>query len=209
MIDDARRPDSESEFDEPVFSSDKEVSPENETESSTDSAPDSTVLPAPKPPVEPVAESPNISELEVPGIDEPVFASSDEPDESHETAQQPELTESEYESPELEFSTSAPVYDELAPEESFENNVDEQGFDSQDASAAGTGWVNIASDTETAEEPRLETEYNFFDETPAAEVAAAPPPHPQIGTNGPRLGTRWNCASLDRRTGMAGHITVD
>ena len=185
MTDDTRRPDSETDFDEPVFSSDEAELAENQTESSADDTPDSTPLPAPGLPVEPVPESPIDSEIDVPGIDEPVFASGGEPDESYGTAQQHESPETVYEPPEIEFSSNAPAFDALKSDESLESNFDGQDVGPQDSSAAGSDWVNIAPDSESTEEHRPETEYNFFDETPAAEVAAAPPPTRKLGRTGP------------------------
>ena len=175
MIDDTRRPDSETDFDEPVFSSDEEEPAENQMESSADDAPDSTPLP----------ESPVESEIDVPGIDEPVFASGGEPDESYGTSQHQEPPETVYEPPEVEFSANAPAFDELKSEETFEGSFDGQVVDPQDSSVAGSDWVNTAPDSESTEQPRPETEYNFFDETPAAEVAAAPPPTRKLGRTGP------------------------
>ncbi|MYC95037.1 MAG: hypothetical protein F4X14_08690 [Caldilineaceae bacterium SB0661_bin_32] len=185
MIDDTRRPDSETDFDEPVFSSDEDVPAENRTESSADDTPDPTSLPAPGLPVEPVPESPVDPEVDVPGIDEPVFASGRETDESSGTAQRQESPETVYEPPEVEFSAGASAFDELKSDEPFDSSFDGQDVLPQDSSVAGTDWVNIAPDSESPEEPLPETEYNFFDETPAAEVAAVPPPTRKLGRTGP------------------------
>lgn len=216
MIDDTRRPDSETDFDEPVFSSDEEESAENQTESSADDTPDSTPLSAPGLPVEPVPESPVDSEVDVPGIDEPVFASGSEPADSYGTAQQHESAETAYEPPEIEFSAGAPAYDELNSGETFESGFDGQDVDPQESSVAGTDWVNIAPDSESPELPRQETEYNFFDETPAAEVAASPPPTRKLGRTGPVwvlggitlvliAGVVW--LGITRFTGSEGSVT--
>ena len=200
MIDDTRRPDSETDFDEPVFSSDTEEPAQNPAESSPDDNPNPATLPAPGHPVEPVPESPLDSESDVPGIDEsgtdklgtdqtdfdePVFASGGEADEPYETAQPHESPETIHEPPEIEFSAGAPAFDEMKPDETFESGFDRQDVGPQDTSDAGTDWVNIAPDPGSAEESRPETEYDFFDETPAAEVAAAPPPSRKLGRTGP------------------------
>lgn len=190
MIDETRRPDSETDLEEPVFASEEEGSPESQTESSSDDTPDSTSLPGPGAPAEPLAETRIESEVDVPGadvqgIEEPVFASGAEPDETYETGQPQELPESVYEPPEVEFSASGPAYDALKSEEAFDGGFDGQDDDRQDSPVAGTDWVNVAPDSDSTEEARLETEYNFFDETPAAEVAAAPPPTRKLGRTGP------------------------
>ena len=185
MIDETRRPDSETDLEEPVFASEEEGSPESQTESSSDGTPDSTSLPEPGAPAEPLAETRIETEVDVPGIDEPVFASGAEPEETYEIGQQQESPESDYEPPEVEFTASAPEFEAWNSEESFEGSFDGQDDDRQDSPVAGTDWVNVAPDSESTEEARLETEYNFFDETPAAEVAAVPPPTRKLGRTGP------------------------
>ena len=185
MIDETRRPDNETDSDEPVFASEEGESAENPTEPNSDDTPDSTPLPAPGLPAEPLAETPVESEIDVPGIDEPVFASGGEPEEAYDTGQQQESPESIYGPPEVEFSASAPAFDALKSEEPFDGSFDGQDDDRQDSSVAATDWVNVAPDSEPTEEARLETEYNFFDETPAADVAAVPPPTRKLGRTGP------------------------
>ncbi len=195
MIDDTRRPDSETDFDEPVFSSDAEEPAQNQAESSPDDNPYPATLSAPGHPVEPDLKSPLDSESDVPGIDEsgtdetdfdePVFASGGAPDERYETAQPRESQETVYAPPEVEFSASAPEFDEIKPDETFASGFDRQDDGPRDTSVAGTDWVNIAPDSGSTEMPRSETEYDFFDETPAAEVAAVPPPTRKLGRTGP------------------------
>ncbi len=181
MSDDTRRPDSEVE--EPVFSSDDQDYAESDSESNSDIDPGTDVASDPE----------SLPETDLPGkvastalaMEEPVFSSagessvwqeSEHPQEVHAASDQP----ANWESP---IDESDRVGEYLGP--SFGNELEEPDFDAQASSAADGSWVNVAPDSETAVEARPATEYNYFEETPAAEVAAAPPPTRKLGRTGP------------------------
>ena len=128
---------------------------------------------------------PEEMESAVSDLEEPVFSASGESGDAQETGLQQEVPEASDEPLEREFPPIEPVDVEEVTGKSIANEFEERDFHSQAAAAADSSWVNIAPDSETTEEPRPETEYNFFDETPAAEVAAAPPPTRKLGRTGP------------------------
>ena len=128
---------------------------------------------------------PEVMESAVSDLEEPVFSASGESGDAQETGLQQEVPEASDEPLEREFPPIEPVDVEEVTGKSIANEFEERDFHSQAAAAADSSWVNIAPDSETTEEPRPETEYNFFDETPAAEVAAAPPPTRKLGRTGP------------------------
>ncbi len=128
---------------------------------------------------------PKEMESAVSDLEEPVFSASGESGDARETGLQQEVPEASDEPLEREFPPIEPVDVEEVTGKPIENEFEERDFHSQAAAAADSSWVNIAPDSETTEEPRPETEYNFFDETPAAEVAAAPPPTRKLGRTGP------------------------
>lgn len=184
MIDDTRRPDNEPEFDEPVFSTDEEASAENEPASGPDFSPDSTVFPEP--------EFQSGSEpFPTPGIeavssgDEPVFAADGDPVESQESPLQREGPEAPDPPSEFGFPEGDSYNTEIARGEPVEDNIYDQETDLLEAPSTGTGWVNIAPESEMPVEPNQEKEYNYFEETPAAEVAAVPPTTRKLGRTGP------------------------
>ena len=184
MIDDTRRPDSEPEFEEPIFSSDEESSVEKEPEPRADFASDSPILPEPEyssgtGPFQPKGLEPD------PGVDEPFFPADGETVDSPETGVQQVVGEAPFEPSESDYSYGEAVEAETDPEKPALEDYFEQDLSPQSTPTTGTGWVNIAPDSEVTDEPLQEKEYSYFEETPAAEVAALPPPSRQLGRTGP------------------------
>ena len=184
MNDDTRRPDSEPEFEEPIFSSDEELSVEKEPEPRADFASDSPILPEPEyslgaGPFPPTGLEPD------PGVDEPFFPADGETVDSPETGAQQVVGEAPFEPSESDYSFGEAVEAEADPEEPALEDYFEQDLSPQSTPTTGTGWVNIAPDSEVTDEPLQEKEYSYFEETPAAEVAAQHPPSRQLGRTGP------------------------
>ena len=184
MNDDTRRPDSEPEFEEPIFSSDEELSVEKEPEPRADFASDSPILPEPEyssgaGPFPPTGLEPD------PGVDEPFFPADGETVDSPETGVQQVVGEAPFEPSESDYSFGEAVEAEADPEEPAPEDYFEQDLSPQSTPTTGTGWVNIAPDSEVTDEPLQEKEYSYFEETPAAEVAALPPPSRKLGRTGP------------------------
>ena len=184
MIDDTRRPDSEPEFEEPIFSSDEELSVEKEPEPRADFASDSPIIPEPEyssgaGPFPPTGLEPDL------GVDEPFFPADGETVDSHETGVQQVVGEAPIEPSESDYSYGEAVEAEADPEEPALEDYFEQDLSPQSTPTTGTGWVNIAPDSEVTDEPLQEKEYSYFEETPAAEVAAQHPPSRQLGRTGP------------------------
>ena len=184
MIDDTRRPDSEPEFEEPIFSSDEELSVEKEPEPRADFASDSPILPEPEyssgaGPFPPTGLEPD------PGVDEPFFPADGETVDSPETGVQQVVGEAPFEPSESDYSFGEAVEAEADPEEPALEDYFEQDLSPQSTPTTGTGWVNIAPDSEVTDEPLQEKEYSYFEETPAAEVAAQPQPSRKLGRTGP------------------------
>ncbi len=183
MNDDTRRP--ESEIDEPVFSSDDHDV--NESESKSDSDTDSSPVTASEPRFLPETgpESPGNVDSAVPQVEEPVFSPGDEPGVWQASEPLPEVPEASDEPLEWEFPSGEPAGVEAFSEPSIGSEINEQYDSSQATAAADSGWENIAPDSEGTEEARPATEYNYFEDTPAAEVAASPPPTRKLGRTGP------------------------
>ena len=183
MNDDTRQPESESE--EPVFQPDYQDSTENDAEPGPDGA--SAHVTASEPSLVSDAESDSTGEVEppAPAMAEPVFSAGGESADSLESEYRQEVPEPSHEPAEWEFAPAEPVLTEETAGESIESGFEQQAYDYHATEAADANWVNIAPDSETEEAPRLETEYSFFDETPAAQVAATPPPTRKLGRTGP------------------------
>lgn len=183
MNDDTRQPESETE--EPVFQSDDQDSSDREAEPKSDSP----LAPAndSEPSFVPDAESDSAGEAELPAPvpAEPVFSAGGASGASQDSEYRQEIPEPAHEPAEWEFAPAEPVLTEEAAGGSTESSFGQQAQEYQSTEAADVNWVNIAPDSETEDKPRLETEYNFFDETPAAQVAAAPPPTRKLGRTGP------------------------
>ena len=185
MNDDTRRPESETE--EPVFQSDDQDSKDSDAQPSSDSpaAPPTASGPTFVSDAEPDSDSNGGVEPPPPAPAEPVFYSGGESGALQDSEFRQEVPEPSDEPAEWEFAPVEPALAEQTAGESIESSFDQQAYEYQSTEAADANWVNIAPDSETVEDPRLETEYNFFDETPAAQVAAAPPPTRKLGRTGP------------------------
>ena len=184
MIDDTRRPDSEPELEEPIFSSDEESSVEKEPDPRADFASESPILPEPEyssgaGPFPPTGLEPD------PGGDEPFFPADGETVDSPETGAQQVVGEAPFEPSESDYSFGEAVEAKADPEEPAPEDYFDQDLSPQPTPTTGTGWVNIAPDSEVTDEPLQEKEYSYFEETPAAEVAALPPPSRKLGRTGP------------------------
>ena len=184
MIDETRRPDSEVDFEEPVFSTDEQLSDEEEREPNRDFTPDSQLMPEPgfssgTGPSSPTGLEPVL------GADEPVFPEDGESVESHETGMQHVAPEHAYDPPATEYAFDDPIATETNPVDPFLEEKGEQEFVSQAVPTTGTGWVNIAPDSEETADSQTEREYNYFEETPAADVVSQPPPTRKLGRTGP------------------------
>ena len=184
MIDETRRPDSEVGFEEPVFSTDEQLSDEEELEPNRDFTPDSQLMPetglsSGTGPSSPTGLEPAL------GADEPVFPQDGESVESHETGMQHVAPEHAYDPPETEYAFDDPFEAEATPVDPISEENSEQEFVSQAVPTTGTGWVNIAPDSEETADSQTEREYNYFEETPAADVVAQPPPTRKLGRTGP------------------------
>ena len=184
MTDDTRRPDNVPEFEEPVFSSDEQFSTEREQEPPADFAPIT-----PEQPEQgfstPTGLFPPVELEPVQGVDEPIFPTDGEAVESHETDVQHGATEVPSEPSKSEYFFGETVEAETAPGEPALEEFFEQEVAPQSTQAVGTGWVNIAPDSEVTVDPLSEREYSYFEETPVAEVAAQPPPTRKLGRTGP------------------------
>jgi hypothetical protein len=183
-MDDTRRPDSEPEFEEPIFSSDEELSGEKEPEPRADFASDSPISPEPEyssgaGPFPPTGLEPD------PGVDEPFFPADGETVDSPETGVQQVVGEAPFEPSESDYSFGEAVEAEAGPEEPALEDYFEQDLSPQSTPTTGTGWVNIAPDSEVTDEPLEEREYSYFEETPAADVVSQPPPTRKLGRTGP------------------------
>ena len=184
MIDDTRRPDSEPEFEEPIFSSDEELSVKKEPEPRADFASDSPILPEPEY-SSGAGPFPSTGLEPDPGVDEPFFPADGETVDSPETGVQQVVGEAPFEPSDSDYSFGEAVEAEADPEEPAPEEYFEQDLSPQSTPTTGTGWVNIAPDSEVTDEPLQEKEYSYFEETPAAEVAALPPTSRKLGRTGP------------------------
>ena len=207
-MDDTRRPDSEPEIEEPIFSSDEESSVEKEPEPRADFASDSPILPEPEyssgaGPFPPTGLEPDL------GVDEPFFPADGETVDSPETGVQQVVGEAPFEPSESDYSFGKEVEAEADPEEPALEDYFEQDLSPQSTPTTGTGWVNIAPDSEVTDEPLQEKEYSYFEETPAAAVAAQPPPSRKLGRTGPVWFHRQLRIGDNRRAGVAGDISID
>lgn len=183
MNDDTRQP--ESETSEPVFQSDDRESTDSNAEPNSDGAPSEAIASEPSFDSETKSESTGDVELPAPPPAEPVFLAGGEAAALQESEYLQEVSAESDESAEWEFPPPEAATEEEMAGDRFENRFQEQGYDDQSTEAGDANWVNIAPDAETEQEPRLETEYSFFDETPAAQVASAPPPTRKLGRTGP------------------------
>ncbi len=181
MNDDTRRPDSEVE--EPVFSSDDQDSAVSDSESDSDL--DSGTDKASDPESLPETDLPGEVASTAPAVEEPVFSSAGESAVWHASEQLQDVQAAPDHSADWEFpaNESDRAGDFSGP--SLGNELEEPDFDAQAAAASEGSWANIAPDSETTDEARPATEYSYFEETPAAEVAAAPPPTRKLGRTGP------------------------
>lgn len=183
MIDDTRQP--ESETSEPVFQSDDQESTATNAEPNSDSASGKAIASEPSFVSDTESDSTGDVGLPAPAPAEPVFLAGGETGALQESEYLQEISEASDESAEWEFPPAEAAAVEEMAGDSFDNSFHEQGYDDQSTEAGDESWVNFAPDSETKKEPRLETEYNFFDDTPAAQVAAAPPPTRKLGRTGP------------------------
>ncbi len=183
MNDDTRRPESETE--EPVFQSDDKDSRASEAEPISDGplAPVNDSEPSFAPDTD--SDSTGASEQPAPAPAEPVFSAGGASGASQDSEYRQEIPEPSHEPAEWEFAPVEPVLTEETAGGSIENSFGQQAYEYHSTESADANWVNIAPDSDTEDKPRLETEYNFFDETPAAQVAAAPPPTRKLGRTGP------------------------
>ena len=184
MIDETRRPDSEVDFEEPVFSTDEQLSDEEELEPNRDFTPDSQLMPetgfsSGTGPSSPTGLEPAL------GADEPVFPEDGESVESRETGMQHVAPEHAYDPPATEYAFDDPIATEATTADPIPEENGEQEFVSQAVPTTGTGWVNIAPDSEDTADAQTEREYNYFEETPAADVVSQPPPTRKLGRTGP------------------------
>lgn len=183
MNDDTRQP--ESETSEPVFQSDDQESTDSHAEPNFDGAPSKAIASEPSIVSDKETESTGDVELPAPPPAEPVFLAGGEAAALQESEFLQEVPEASDESAEWEFPPAEAATVEETAGDKFENSFQEQGYDDRSTEAGDANWVNIAPDADTEQEPRLETEYSFFDETPAAQVASAPPPTRKLGRTGP------------------------
>lgn len=181
MNDDTRRPDTEVE--EPVFSSDDQDSAESDSESDSDI--DSGTDVASEPDFLSETDLPGEVASTAPAVEEPVFSSAGESAVWHESEKLQDVQAASDQSADWEFpaNESDRAGEYLGP--AFGTELEEPDFDAQSVAAADSSWADFAPDSETAEETRPATEYNFFEETPAAEVAAVPRPTRKLGRTGP------------------------
>ena len=183
MIDETRRPDSE--VDEPVFASDDKDSDESELESSPKT--ESGLETASEPRFLPETEAELLAEedSEGPSGDEPVFSAGDEPGVWQESETLQEASQTFDKPQEWEYASVDRVTAEDPSGPSTGSDFGEPEFDTQAMADAESSWADIAPTHETVEENRPATEYNYFEETPAAEVASSPPPTRKLGRTGP------------------------
>ena len=183
MIDETRRPDSE--VDEPVFASDDKDSDESELESSPKT--ESSLETASEPRFLPETEAELLAEEDSagPSGDEPVFSAGDEPGVWQESETLQEASQTFDKPQEWEYASVDRVTAEDPSGPSTESDFGEPEFDTQAMADAESSWADIAPTHETVEENRPATEYNYFEETPAAEVASSPPPTRKLGRTGP------------------------
>ena len=183
MNDDTRRPDNE--LDEPVFSSDDEESQESESDSNSDEDSSGAVAPEPTFLPETDAETPEETVSASPVAEEPVFSQGDKPGVWQENEPLQEASDFSDEPREWEFSPIQPVDADAYSGNSGGSEIAEQEFETQAPADTDSSWASLAPDHETQEETRPAIEYNFFEETPAAEVATSPPPTRKLGRTGP------------------------
>lgn len=183
MNDDTRQP--ESETSEPVFQSDDQESNDSNAEPNSDGAPNKAIASEPSFASDTESDSTGDVELPAPAPAEPVFLAGGEAAALQESEYLQEVPEASDKSDEWEFPTAEAATVEEMAGDTFENSFQEQDYDDQPTEAGDANWVNIAPNTESEQEPRLETEYSFFDDTPAAQVATTPPPTRKLGRTGP------------------------
>ncbi len=181
MTDDTRHSDSETELDEPVFGSEGLSSGEQELDTPTG-------FPAASEEPEFGSEASALppTDLETDrGTEEPVFGADSVNDQSESSGSEEDILASSYEVSDREYDYDAPFSPATDGQESLSDAVDSEELDAETASGSGTNWVQVNSDSEAAADPFTEREYSYFEETPAAEVAASPPPARKLGRTGP------------------------
>ena len=179
-------------FGEPVFSTDEpspdpaepDFSPESEAEQPGSSASDSSGSPEP----EFRADSEAIQDADfrpLPDAAEPHFGQDGE----QAVSPQGDIFQEPPESAGGPSPAESPGYgdaydDDPAFGQALEAEAHDEAASGVDGPASA-GWVNISPDSEMSVEPVPEKEYELFDETPAADVAMAPPPRRKLGRTGP------------------------
>ncbi len=181
MIDDTRHSDSDTELDEPVFGSNVPDSGEKEPDSPTGFSAASE---------EPAFGSESSAlpqtELEIDrGTEEPVFGSDSVTAQPQSLESEDNVVESGYEPSGLENDYESSYSPAPTAQDSLEEVVERQKRDAENVPESGTNWVQVSPDSESATDPFTGKEYSYFEETPAAEVAASPPATRRLGRTGP------------------------
>ena len=184
MTDETRRPDSETDFEEPVFASEEQLSNEKEPEPTADFGQERPDVTEPDFPSGTEQFSATDSEPLL-GEVEPVFPGDNEAEESHDASFRELDPAAPSDPPETEYTFGSTLDTDSTPAEPAHVDYVDQEFDPQSTASPGTGWVNIAPDSEESADPQSEREYSYFEETPAAEVAAQLPPSRKLGRTGP------------------------
>jgi hypothetical protein len=182
---DTKHPDSEPEFEERVFKPGEPVSGDAEPEFAADTGQDLSTETgpdlSPDPDPEPVtgADPDSITETEaVPSADEPVFATGGGLNEAAPAAPlQPPLAE---DADDAAFVEPQPVssYIDAEESESWSPTPPQRPPDQPN-------WQDIASEAEATDDLLPDKEYDWFDETPAQDVALSPARRRQLGRTGP------------------------
>lgn len=188
MIDDTRRSEREAEDNEPVFGSEENAAGEIDLDTLTDSS--ETLHDKEEPEFSAASDTFPATNLEgTEGLDEPVFGTDGPSDQSQGVGTRADDNESDLEPYDQEsdhaFTFSATYDEETAAANSFQDVVETAEYDSETASETGTTWVQMPPDSDTDEDPFNEREYDFFEETPAAELADSTPPTRKLGRTGP------------------------
>lgn len=183
MNDETRRPDSE--IDEPVFSSDDQDSDDSELESSPKIESSPVTASEPGFLTDTEADLPREAVSAVPEDKEPVFPTGDKSSAWQGSDTLPEVPQASEEPSEWVFDSVDPVSAEEQSGPSIGFDFGEPEFSTQAAEDEESSWADIAPTSESVEEDRPATEYNYFEETPAAEVATSPPPTRKLGRTGP------------------------
>lgn len=181
MIDDTRHSDSETELDEPVFGSDGPSSGEKELDTPA------TYSPASEEPAFRSESSPlPPTEVETGrGAEEPVFGSDSVTAQPQNFDSEEIVVESGYGPSGTEHDYEASFSPATAAQDSLEEAVESEKHAAETVSETGTNWVQVSPDSEAATDAFTDKEYSYFEETPAAEVAASPPPTRKLGRTGP------------------------